>query len=156
TTTWRRASPSRTSSSASPPAPRSPRSSRRSSGRDRRSTPPPPSGAWSCMASSKSPLMLPLLAACSIPPESDYVSDGSLPDVAAPDVAPEASPLDARPDTAPSPCADASYTFNGHCYVFYATRSDWHSAESQCAFTGGHLAAINDVNEQGYVAATIV
>jgi hypothetical protein len=102
------------------------------------------------MAASSRLFLLPLLAACSIPPESDYVSDGSV-DAAPPD---EGGP-DAQSDVL-SPRCDASYTFNGHCYVFYATRSDWHSAESQCVLTGGHLVAINDVLEQGYVAGTIV
>ncbi len=86
-----------------------------------------------------------LVAGCSVPPESEYVSDASA------DSTIDAA-IDAPADVRVLTC-DASYS--DHCYDFHDVLSTWAQAESDCQSRGGHLVAIDEVNEQAYVAGIV-
>lgn len=45
--------------------------------------------------------------------------------------------------------------FGGSCYEILQTAESWTSAEKQCHDAGGHLASINNEEEQNYVLAFV-
>lgn len=52
-------------------------------------------------------------------------------------------------------CPDGWTKFNEHCYFYNILRKPWNQAQSTCENFGGHLASIQDIEEDQFIAMFI-
>lgn len=66
---------------------------------------------------------------------------------------PTVSPIPPTPTPTPTETPDLreKNPSNNHLYLLVETRQTWHTARDTCAAWGGHLATIQDANENGFV-----